>query len=68
MRKFLAFSLLLFLSGTDLVAWGFFAHRKINRLAVYTLPPEMIGIFKANIEIITENAVNTDRRRYSVIG
>jgi GNAT superfamily N-acetyltransferase len=68
MRKFLAFSLLLFLSGTDLVAWGFFAHRKINRLAVYTLPPEMIGFFKANIEFITENAVNPDRRRYAVIG
>jgi len=68
MRKFLALSLLLFLSGTDLVAWGFFAHRKINRLAVYTLPPEMIGFFKANIEFITENAVNPDRRRYAVIG
>ena len=68
MRKFLAFSLLLFLSGTDLVAWGFFAHRKINRLAVYTLPPEMIGFFKANIEFITENAVNPDRRRYAVLG
>lgn len=68
MRKLLAFILLLFLSGTDLVAWGFFAHRKINRLAVYTLPPEMIGFFKANIEYITENAVNPDRRRYAVIG
>jgi hypothetical protein len=68
MRKFLAFTLFLFLSGTDLIAWGFFAHRKINRLAVYTLPPEMIGFFKANIEFITENAVNPDRRRYAVIG
>ncbi|SMD43374.1 hypothetical protein SAMN00777080_1966 [Aquiflexum balticum DSM 16537] len=68
MRKFLAFTLFLFLSGADLVAWGFFAHRKINRLAVYTLPIEMIGFFKANIEFITENAVNPDRRRYAVIG
>jgi len=68
MRKFFAISFLLFLSGTDLVAWGFFAHRKINRLAVYTLPPEMIGFFKANIEFITENAVNPDRRRYAVVG
>lgn len=68
MRKLLALILLLFLLGTDLVAWGFFAHRKINRLAVYTLPPEMIGFFKANIEFITENAVNPDRRRYAVMG
>jgi GNAT superfamily N-acetyltransferase len=28
----------------------------------------MIGFFKANIEFITENAVNPDRRRYAVIG
>lgn len=68
MRKLLALLMLLFFSGSDLVAWGFFAHRKINRLAVYTLPPEMIGFFKANIEFITENAVNPDRRRYAVLG
>ncbi|WP_373522730.1 zinc dependent phospholipase C family protein [Aquiflexum sp.] len=68
MRKLLGLILLLFFLGTDLVAWGFFAHRKINRLAVYTLPPEMIGFFKANIEFITENAVNPDRRRYAVQG
>jgi hypothetical protein len=46
--------------------WGFFAHQKINRLAVFTLPPEMIGFYKHNIQYITENAVNPDRRRYAV--
>lgn len=46
--------------------WGFFAHKKINRLAVFTLPPEMIGFYKANITYITESAVNPDKRRYVV--
>ncbi|WP_375578989.1 zinc dependent phospholipase C family protein [Marivirga tractuosa] len=46
--------------------WGFFAHQKINRLAVFTLPPEMITFYKHNIQYITENAVNPDRRRYAV--
>jgi hypothetical protein len=48
--------------------WGFFAHQRINRLAVYTLPIEMIGFYKHNIQYITENAVNPDRRRYAVEG
>ncbi|MEQ6167804.1 zinc dependent phospholipase C family protein [Ekhidna sp. MALMAid0563] len=47
-------------------SWGFFAHRKINRLAVFTLPPEMIVFYKQNIQYITEKAVNPDMRRYAV--
>jgi hypothetical protein len=46
--------------------WGFFAHQKINRIAVFTLPPEMITFYKHHIQYITENAVNPDRRRYAV--
>jgi len=45
-------------------SWGFFAHRKINRLAVFTLPVEMITFYKKNIRSIEEDAVNPDRRRY----
>lgn len=48
--------------------WGFWAHRRINRLAVYRLPPEMQYFFKKHIDYITENAVNPDRRRYAVVG
>jgi hypothetical protein len=44
--------------------WGFFGHKKINRLAVFTLPSEMIGFYKKNIQFIEEAAVNPDRRRY----
>lgn len=46
--------------------WGFFAHEKINRIAVFTLPPDMIGFYKKNIDFITEASVNPDRRRFSV--
>ncbi len=53
-----------FLVGENL--WGFFAHQKINRLAVFTLPPELIGFYKQNIQEITEKAVNPDMRRYAV--
>lgn len=45
--------------------WGFFAHKLINRLAVFTLPPEMAGFYKKNIAYISEHAVDPDKRRYS---
>ena len=48
------------------VMWGFYAHKEINRLAVFTLPPEMIGFYKNFIQEIKENAVNPDMRRYAV--
>ena len=43
-------------------SWGFFAHKKINRLAVFTLPVEMVSFYKKNIRYIEESAVNPDRR------
>jgi len=46
--------------------WGFYAHQKINRLAIFTLPTEMITFYKHHIQYITENAVNPDKRRYAV--
>lgn len=46
--------------------WGFFAHEKINRLAVFTLPPEMISFYKKNIDYLSRNAVNPDKRRYVI--
>ncbi|PWK77605.1 zinc dependent phospholipase C [Mucilaginibacter oryzae] len=45
-------------------SWGFFAHYRINRLAVFTLPKPMAGFYKANINYITEHAVSPDKRRY----
>lgn len=48
--------------------WGFWAHQRINRLAVFSLPPEMQVFFKKHIDYLTENAVNPDRRRYAIAG
>ncbi|WP_236021451.1 zinc dependent phospholipase C family protein [Algoriphagus oliviformis] len=60
-------SLLLFLPKS-LEDWGFFAHSMINRQAVFSLPPEMMGFYKAHIDFLAENAVNPDKRRYAVVG
>ncbi|OKL40650.1 zinc dependent phospholipase C family protein [Pontibacter flavimaris] len=61
----LLLTLLLPLNG---YTWGFFAHQRINRLAVFSLPPEMMRFYKKHIRYITENAVNPDKRRYAVEG
>ncbi len=61
-------SAVLLLSASPPPPWGFWAHKRINRLAVFRLPPEMAVFFKKNIDFITENAVNPDRRRYAVVG
>lgn len=50
----------------DSYAWGFFAHREINRLAVFTLPPEMIPFFKKQVDYLSAHAVDPDKRRYVV--
>lgn len=49
-------------------AWGFYGHKRINRMATFTLPPEMFGFYKEHIEYITEHAVDPDKRRYAVKG
>jgi hypothetical protein len=46
--------------------WGFFAHEKINRLAVFILPPEMISFYKRNIDYLVEASVNPDKRRMAI--
>ena len=46
--------------------WGFYAHKKINRLAVFLLPPEMLTFFKPNILFLEEHAVDPDQRRYAI--
>lgn len=48
-----------------LCSWGFFAHQRINRLAVFTLPKDLISFYKSNINYITEHAVDPDKRRYA---
>ena len=46
--------------------WGFYAHQKINYYATFLLPPEMMVLYKPNINFITEHAIDPDKRRYAV--
>ena len=50
----------------DRPEWGFFGHKRINRMAVFTLPPEMMFFFKKNIDYLTDHAADPDMRRYAV--
>lgn len=68
MRRFKLILLLLFLPNSAVLSWGFFAHKQINKHAVFTLPPAMFSFYKKHIQFITENAVNPDKRCYAVEG
>ncbi|NOT52865.1 MAG: S1/P1 Nuclease [Chitinophagaceae bacterium] len=65
MKKIL---LLLFFSAIAIKSfcWGFYGHKKINYYAVFLLPPEMMVLYKQNIDFISEHAVDPDMRRYAV--
>jgi Zinc dependent phospholipase C len=65
MKKIFLFSFFLLLSQ-QVFCWGFYAHKKINYYAVFLLPPEMMVLYKPNIDFITEHAVDPDMRRYAV--
>lgn len=56
----------LILCYSSAFSWGFFAHRVINRYAVYLLPPQMLVMYKPNIPYLWEHAVSPDKRRYIV--
>lgn len=63
-KLFLTFLLLIF--WQQCFCWGFYGHRKINYLAVFLLPPEMLLLYKTNIDFISEHAVDPDKRRYAI--
>jgi hypothetical protein len=46
--------------------WGFYAHKLINRSAVFLLPPEMMVLYKPSIDFLSDHAVDPDKRRYAV--
>jgi hypothetical protein len=52
----------------NLNTWGFYGHKRINRMAVFTLPPELFSFYKKHIEFLTEHAVDPDKRRYAMKG
>lgn len=46
-------------------SWGFYAHMRINYLAVFTLPSGINQFYKKNIKYISDHAVDPDKRRYA---
>ncbi len=65
MRKLFIISFQL-LMVSHCYCWGFYAHKRINYYAVFLLPPEMMVLYKPNIDFLTEHAVDPDKRRYVV--
>lgn len=66
----LGFAIICFLSFSFYKSndWGFYGHKLINRMAVYTLPSDLIEFYKSNISFINDHAVDPDKRRYAVKG
>lgn len=65
MKKILLLTIII-LSSIKSFCWGFYGHRKINYHAVFLLPPEMMVLFKPQIDFLSEHAVDPDKRRYAV--
>ncbi len=51
---------------TQCFCWGFYAHRRINYFAAFLLPPEMLVLYKPNLDFIAEHAIDPDKRRYAI--
>lgn len=66
MSKKILLIISLFAITTQSYYWGFYAHKKINYLALFLLLPQMMILYKPNIEFLTEHAVDPDKRRYAV--
>lgn len=64
--KRLALCIALLFGTINGFTWGFFGHKMVNRLAVFTLPEKLLLFYKNNIEFITDHSVDPDKRRYSV--
>ncbi len=43
--------------------WGFWAHRRINRLAIFALPETLFAFYRPHIEYLTRQATKPDERR-----
>ena len=63
--KYFSIILLLSFSSNFSTSWGFFAHKLINKHAVYSLPQSMNTFYINNIDLLEEKAVDADKRRYS---
>ncbi len=62
--SFLISLLLIIIPSAHISAWGFYAHKKINRMAIYGVPPPLSAFYKRNMEYITEHAVDPDKLKF----
>ncbi len=67
-KAILVASLLVVIIRTCSYSWGFWAHQRINRMAVFSVHPDMFGFFKHHIDYLTTHAVDPDKRRYAMEG
>ena len=65
LSRFVVFLVVVFSIQMVSPEWGFYGHRKINRLAVFTLDKDLFPFYKYHIEYITAHAVDPDKRRYA---
>ena len=49
-------------------AWGFYAHKMINRNAIFLLPEPLFNFYRYYAFAITQNSVNPDKRRSMIEG
>jgi hypothetical protein len=50
-------------TATALRAWGFRGHKRISRVAVFTLPRKMAAFYESHIDYLEEHSVDADKRR-----
>ncbi|MCX8111578.1 MAG: methyltransferase domain-containing protein [Bacteroidia bacterium] len=48
-------------------SWGFWAHRRINRMAVFALPETLFAFYRLHIDHVTRQATKPDERRMAFI-
>lgn len=58
-----ALVVLLAASAARADAWGFTAHRLVNRRAIATLPDALRPLFQANADYVAEHSIDADLRR-----
>jgi hypothetical protein len=66
MMKYLLCCLIVYQQAYAYIPWGFYAHKKINKQAIFTLPSPLIGLYKRHISDVERFAVLPDQRRHSL--
>ncbi len=64
--KYLLCCLIVYQQAYAYIPWGFYAHKKINKQAIFTLPSPLIGLYKRHISEVERFAVLPDQRRHSL--